>query len=68
MVLAEVVNQQSLSSDGETLNPNVTYIDNKIVILAVRILVGKVLEMLVLRCSDTCQREYQKQTQQTYAA
>ncbi len=48
-VLAKVVNQHSLSTGREALHPNVTYIDNKIVTLAGRILVGKVLDMGTLR-------------------
>jgi hypothetical protein len=50
------------------LHPNVTFIDNKIVILAVRILVGEVLDMGILQCSYTCRPQDQKQTQQTYAS
>jgi hypothetical protein len=67
IVLAQVVNQHSLSTGCEALHSNVTYIDNEIVILTVHILVGKVLAMDILRCSDTCRPQDQKQTQQTYA-
>jgi hypothetical protein len=67
LVLEQVVNQHSLSTGSEAIHPNVTYIDNKTVILAVRILVGKVLDMGILLCSDTCLPQDQKQTKQTYA-
>ena len=60
IVFAEVVNQHSLSTGCEALYPDVTYIDNEIVILVVRILVRKVLDMRVLRRGDTCRRQYQK--------
>ncbi len=54
IVFAEVVNQHSLSTRCEALYPDVTYIDYEIVILVVRILVRKVLDMRVLRRGDTC--------------
>jgi hypothetical protein len=62
MVFAEVVNQHSLSTHCEALYPDVTFIDYGIVILVVRILVRKVLDMRVLRRVDTCRRQYQKHT------
>ncbi len=54
---AQMVNQHGLRSSSKAINSNITDINNIIVMLVVRCLVGKARDVGILRCRYTCRQQ-----------